>query len=170
MQFSYKHNETIYTVDLERLASGKYQVQLNDQVYTASLHHHHDNTYVLLFNNKKLLVHIVADNQKRFVKVSDDFASTIEMIDPQARKKLSTKQGDAQLKAQMPGQVIEVSVTADQTVQAGQLLLILEAMKMEIRVTAPYDGIVRQIFVSQNEVVERDQLLIDIAPNVKDED
>lgn len=170
MQFFYKHNDTTYTVELESLASGDYRATLDGQRFDASLQHYHDNTYILYLDGRKMLVDIVADGAKRYVKVAENFATTVELTDPRSRKKHSKQQGDAQLKAQMPGQVIEVSVSADQTVQAGQLLLILEAMKMEIRVTAPYEGIVRQIFVNQNDVVERDQLLIDIASNVKDED
>jgi biotin carboxyl carrier protein len=42
---------------------------------------------------------------------------------------------------------------------------VLEAMKMEIRIHAPQDGIVKKLFVSQGQTVEREQMLIDIEDN-----
>jgi biotin carboxyl carrier protein len=62
----------------------------------------------------------------------------------------------------MPAQVADVLVSAGDGVTIGQPLLILEAMKMEMRVTAPHDGVVTQVFVARGDVVERDQQLIDI--------
>ncbi|NOG48992.1 MAG: acetyl-CoA carboxylase biotin carboxyl carrier protein subunit [Chloroflexi bacterium] len=57
----------------------------------------------------------------------------------------------------MPGQVVDVLVKAGQTVTAGQPLIVLEAMKMEIRIGAPTDGIVREVLVKKGDVVDRDQ-------------
>ena len=44
----------------------------------------------------------------------------------------------------------------------GQTLLVLEAMKMEIRIQAPRDGKVMKLFVEQGQTVEREQILIEI--------
>ena len=44
----------------------------------------------------------------------------------------------------------------------GQTLLVLEAMKMEIRIQAPRDGKVMKLLVKQAQTVERDQILIEI--------
>lgn len=50
--------------------------------------------------------------------------------------------------------------------KAGQTLIILEAMKMEIRIVAPQDGSIKALHVAKGDVVERDQLLVelDISP------
>ena len=60
----------------------------------------------------------------------------------------------------MPGQVTVVLVKAGDETTRGQTLLILEAMKMEIRVTAPADGHVQQVMVQSGDVVERGQHLV----------
>ena len=44
----------------------------------------------------------------------------------------------------------------------GQTLLVLEAMKMEIRIQAPQDGKVKKLLVKQTQTVERDQILIEL--------
>jgi pyruvate carboxylase subunit B len=63
----------------------------------------------------------------------------------------------------MPGQVRAVQVTMGQSVSKGQTLLVVEAMKMEIRVVAPRDGLVKSLRVQQGQTVERDQLLVEIV-------
>ena len=65
-----------------------------------------------------------------------------------------------ELTAPMPGQVREVNVSDGDAVTKGQTLMILEAMKMEIRIQAPGDGVVKLLAVKQGDIVEREQVLI----------
>jgi biotin carboxyl carrier protein len=60
----------------------------------------------------------------------------------------------------MPGKVVAVNVEAGQTVEAGQLLLVLEAMKMEHRITCSEPGTVKELFVSVGTQVEAGQPLL----------
>lgn len=62
--------------------------------------------------------------------------------------------------APMPGKVIELRVAEGDAVQAGQVLLIMEAMKMEHSVIAPQDGTVAQVSVAAGDQVDADALLI----------
>ena len=58
------------------------------------------------------------------------------------------------LSAPMPATVVAINVTAGQTVKAGDVLVVLEAMKMELAVTAPHDGRVRAIACRIGELVQ----------------
>ena len=62
----------------------------------------------------------------------------------------------------MPGQVRALNVSEGDAVTKGQTLLVLEAMKMEIRIHAPQDGVVKKLFVKQGQTVEREQILIEV--------
>ncbi|HSN82055.1 MAG TPA: acetyl-CoA carboxylase biotin carboxylase subunit [Polyangiales bacterium] len=62
--------------------------------------------------------------------------------------------------APMPGKIIELRVAEGDTVEAGQVLLIMEAMKMEHSVTAPQSGTVAQVTVALGDQVDADALLI----------
>jgi len=62
--------------------------------------------------------------------------------------------------APMPGKVIELRIAEGDAVQAGQVLLIMEAMKMEHTVTAPHDGTIAQVTVSAGDQVDADALLV----------
>ena len=65
--------------------------------------------------------------------------------------------------APMPGKVIELRVAEGDTVQAGQVLLIMEAMKMEHSVAAPQGGTVAHVGVAAGDQVDADALLIVVS-------
>ncbi len=67
------------------------------------------------------------------------------------------------LKAPMPGVVLSTHVANGAAVTKGQLLLVLEAMKMEHRITAPRDGVIAQLHVGAREQVKNGQLLLTMA-------
>lgn len=64
------------------------------------------------------------------------------------------------LTAPMPGKVTVIHVRAGDAVTKGQLLMGLEAMKMEHRIEAPGDGIVKEVLVSEGEQVDNGALLV----------
>ena len=70
------------------------------------------------------------------------------------------KQKFNEIKAPMPGMVLEIFVSNGQTVNKGDNLLILEAMKMENVLKAPDDGIIDEIKIVKGAIVEKNQILI----------
>ena len=68
--------------------------------------------------------------------------------------------GPAQLGAPMPGTVIAVKVTTGETVERGQALVVVEAMKMELEVKAPSDGVVSAVLCHIGESVKKGQPLV----------
>ena len=69
----------------------------------------------------------------------------------------------APVKAPMPGVVLKVQVQQGQAVKAGQVLVILEAMKMENEIVAPKDGTVAQIVAAKGASVESGAPLVILA-------
>ena len=64
--------------------------------------------------------------------------------------------------APMPGNILSVNVAAGDTVKKGQVLMILEAMKMENEIMAPCDGKVTSVAVTKGAAVESGALLCTI--------
>ena len=60
----------------------------------------------------------------------------------------------------LPGNVLDVKVAVGQAVKAGQVLVIIEAMKMENEVAAPCDGVVKQIVAAKGAVVATGDALL----------
>ena len=63
----------------------------------------------------------------------------------------------------MPGNIFKVECTVGQSVKAGDVLVVLEAMKMEIEVSAPVDGTVKAISAVVGSTVNTDDLLVTIG-------
>ena len=64
------------------------------------------------------------------------------------------------VKAPMPGNILKVNVTAGQAVKEGELLVVLEAMKMENEIYAPKAGTVAQVLVQKGSTVDTDATLV----------
>ena len=73
---------------------------------------------------------------------------------------IESSQGDGNLKAQMPGKIMQINCALNSNVEKGDLLLIMESMKMENKILAPISGKVTELLVCAGELVEADQLLV----------
>lgn len=70
---------------------------------------------------------------------------------------------DGRIKAPIPGMIARVLVEPGQTVEIGQPLIILEAMKMENEIRAPRDGIIAAVHVNEGRIVPRGELLAEVT-------
>ena len=68
--------------------------------------------------------------------------------------------GAVTVKAPMPGNILDVKVKAGASVKAGDVLVILEAMKMENEIVAPQDGTVASINVNKGDTVNSGDVLV----------
>lgn len=63
----------------------------------------------------------------------------------------------------MPGTILKVNVKEGDAVKAGDSVVILEAMKMENDITAPRDGVVKALFVSEKQAVAKGDALFEVV-------
>jgi biotin carboxyl carrier protein len=155
-----------------------YQVTVNDQKLNVlpnaaaelDILSSGDGQFHILKNQKAYKVEIesVDYKKKTFVfKVNGSvYTSTISdkydrLID-QLGMKVGVVQHSGDVKAPMPGLVVEVSVAVGQTVAKGDKVMILEAMKMENVIKAAGDGVVKAVHIAKGKAVEKGQLLIEI--------
>jgi len=75
----------------------------------------------------------------------------------------SAEAGNGVLTAIMPGLIIKVPLAVGDAVKSGDVVVVLEAMKMENEICSPIDGVVKQLAVQRGDVVEQNQLLAVVA-------
>ena len=92
------------------------------------------------------------------VKIADRYDQLVEKLG--LSRHVPTKVKD--IKAPMPGMVLEIHAVEGERVEKGQALLILEAMKMENAIKSPGEGIVKRICVQKGQAVDKNQLLLEI--------
>ncbi len=84
-------------------------------------------------------------------------------VAPPPAKRSVVAAGNGAITAPMPGSIFQMKTREGATVQAGQVLLVMEAMKMENPITAPYNGTVTKVFVREGDNVGEGDLLVEVA-------
>ena len=109
------------------------------------------------------------ESRGRYTLWIDGWRFEVEALDERTRtiRELSAKSGGpagpTPLKAPMPGLIVRVLVSPGDTVEAGQGLIVMEAMKMENELRAPAAGTVKVVAVKQGAAVEKGALLVDFT-------
>lgn len=134
--------------DIAQVADGYFHILHNNKSYKAELvkSDRSAKTFTVKINN-----HI------HTVEVKDKFDLLLEKLG------MSAAAGNKvnNIKAPMPGLIIDVKIKAGDTVQINDALLILEAMKMENVLKSPGEGIVKSVSVKKGDKVEKNQVLIE---------
>ena len=78
---------------------------------------------------------------------------------PAAAAPAAPTAGGTNVPSPMPGTILSVNVAAGQAVKTGDVLMVLEAMKMENDIVAPCDGTIKQLLVSKGSTVNTDDVL-----------
>jgi biotin carboxyl carrier protein len=105
---------------------------------------------------KRLTIEI--EGQTFDIEIKDDLDQTLEQM---GFGKASVKQVK-EIKAPMPGLVLEIAVSDGQKVSEGDKLLILEAMKMENSIVIQTSAIIKKVSVSAGQAVEKGQVLVEL--------
>lgn len=124
----------------------KYEIEINNEVYRVSV--------------KELPAD--ADMSSGVNKPEENVQSNTAPTPTATAPTSSTSSEGVKVSAPMSGTILSVSVSPGQEVAEGDTLVILEAMKMENEIVAPQAGVVGEIFVTANERVESDHVLLTI--------
>ncbi len=108
---------------------------------------------------------VIVNGQKYNVQVKEGLDANVEVksvskAPAPASEATPSSSGGYEVKSNLPGTVFKIVVANGQSVKEGDVLLVLEAMKMEIEVVAPQDGVVNSILVNQGDSVEDGQTLV----------
>jgi biotin carboxyl carrier protein len=140
-------NGVSFDADIIEFKKDRFHIIRDNRSYTAE---------VLHVNTEEKLFTIKVNNAVFQVQVRDKYDELLrEMgIDSTAGKKAND------LKAPMPGLVLNILVSEGQPVAKGDPILVLEAMKMENIIKAASDGMIKKIAVAKGDKVEKNQVMI----------
>ena len=134
----------------------------DEQSIQVELIHSKNGRLDLLIDGKRVTAYVSSENARRWVTVQGQTLLLTKSTGMRGRGH-GQYHTAGELTAPMPGQVRAVNVGEGDAVSKGQTLMLLEAMKMEIRIQSTQDGVVKKLFVSQGQTVEREQILIEIV-------
>lgn len=147
---------------VEVLEDGR--IQLPEQGLTVSVESIDDSTYRIDANGTRRLV-VVAEADDRYWASTDGEVFVIRKAgaDGPPASASGHRAHDHGLEAPMPATVIRILAQPGQALRRGDVVVILEAMKMELPLRAPRDGIVERIRCRPGDLVDAGQPLVELA-------
>ncbi|AXH98587.1 pyruvate carboxylase [Sporosarcina sp. PTS2304] len=107
--------------------------------------------------NGTRVLYFELNGQSRQVVIQDFHIETKDVKKPKA-----DPTNESHIAATMPGTVLQIAVSLGARVKRGEHLLITEAMKMETTIQAPFDGVIKEIFVGAGDSISTGDLLIEL--------
>jgi biotin carboxyl carrier protein len=135
-------------LDLQKIHEGYFHIIQNNKSFTAEL---------VKSDMATKTLHVKINGTVYPVQLKDRFDILLEQMgmNSAASSKINS------VKAPMPGLIIDLKVKEADVVKKGDILLILEAMKMENIIKSPGDGVVKAIKARKGDSVEKNQVLIE---------
>jgi len=142
-----------YRVEVKELSSSRARVIVNSVEYDVDL---------VSLGRKKIIAHEAVARSAMPPPVIAT-PTQVSAPAPAPQRPIPMAGGPGNIVAPMPGAVFQVRVKEGQQVQAGQVLVVMEAMKMESPVNAPFNGTVTKILVREGDNVGEGDLLVELA-------
>ncbi len=136
-------------------------LQVDGQAYTVEeLPADEDGARTLLINGVPYTVWRTREGDRVHVKLDDAYYS----VGYQEAVVAAAQGGNAgnEIRADMPGMVVEVMASLEAEVNAGDALLVIESMKMQITIAAPRAGVVESLHVERNGSFQKGALLLSL--------
>lgn len=148
--------------------SRKYNLQINNQNFLVEILSEYDGKFTVNVNGN--IVEVMDTSISSEVPIKNNYsdqennsqiqlATEKENISP---NQSNDKKNSGQIKAMMPGKVLEILVEIGDEVSLGTPLMIVESMKMENTISSTMSGKVTNIFISIDDSVQYDQIMIEI--------
>ena len=140
-------NGAPFEIKTEAIKRKVYKVTYNDTVY-----------FILVksFEAFEKIMTLQINHQTLKLKITDEIDEMLKSLGIDYSDSLKIRE----VKAPMPGLVLDVTVEEGNEVKKGDNLLVLEAMKMENNIKSPSDGIIKSITVTKGKAVEKNEVLV----------
>ncbi|WP_019039367.1 acetyl-CoA carboxylase biotin carboxyl carrier protein subunit [Psychroflexus tropicus] len=143
------NQDQIESLDVQETSSGLYHLLVNDKSVSSELMESDflNRTYTIKINSNLYKVEI---------------SNELDVLIKDMGLSLSANQVINEVKAPMPGVILEVAVEEGDEVKEGDNLLVLEAMKMENSILAPRDATIKTVHVNKGGTVSKNEVLIEM--------
>ena len=141
--------EDLSALDMVKTAEGDFHILQDGKAYRAAIE-------TANFNDKTMSIKINGNTYE--ISIEDSY----DLLVKEMGLSTANSQKLTNVKAPMPGLVLDILVQPDQEIAKGDALLVLEAMKMENDLKAEGDGIVKSIEVTKGTAVDKGQIIIEM--------
>ena len=154
---SFRHEEQTWDVEYRCERDGSFFCRVGNTEHRVRILCGTPENMELEIGDHRVSAELTRVDERWLIHLAGEDFDLVELPRFPVREREATQGG---LTAPMPGKVTATHVVAGDEVEAGQLLLILEAMKMEHRITAPMAGVVSELRVRADQQVANGELLV----------
>jgi biotin carboxyl carrier protein len=162
MKFDVRIGDKTRIVELERNAD-RWRIALDGQPLDADAVQVAPNIFSILLRGQSHEIRVTPSPNGTLTLQTNLEEFTAEVVDPRAwsgrHHSALEAEGRQQVVAPMPGKVVRLLVKAGDTVEAGQGLLVVEAMKMQNEIRSPKSGIVERLLAQEGKAVNAGEIL-----------
>ncbi len=158
MFINYEHENHVYNITVER-RENQFFITYDNNEYTVTAAELKPGQLSIQLGDRQIKSVISQGGDNKFVFIDGNIFK-VKRIELTGRKTTEKKEGD--LHSPISGTIVSVKVRESSPVKKDDVLMVIEAMKMEYLIRAPYDGIVQKIHFKEKEQIEIGQLTAEI--------
>jgi len=162
VHYKLKNNETVIDLAIADKADGQFTAIIGDKRVAVGCRRIGDYRLLLAVDGRQTSAWVADTPEGKAVMVAGR-TWLLEAADTRGpRSRSGPKTGPKAVTAPMPAVVTKILVQPGHTVEKGQALIVVSAMKMDTTLTAPYAGVVKAVNVAEGDKVTPKQVLVDI--------
>ena len=165
MFINYEHENHVYNVTVER-RKDQYFVTYDNTEYKVKADEIIPGHLKIKLGDRVIKCVITKGDKDKFVFVEGDVFK-VRNIELTGLKK-TNKKNEGNLNSPISGKVVSVKIKDRDKVKKGDVLMIIEAMKMEYLIRAPYNGMVKKVNFKENNQIEIGQNTVEITKEKED--
>jgi acetyl/propionyl-CoA carboxylase alpha subunit len=150
-----------YEVEIHKASQSDYVIKVDDQTIPVTAEVVGPSRLHLNFDQYIAKCAVVKEGDKHFVFLDGEIYEFRKTSGVQTNE-AEVVDGEKNIRSPMPGRIIDICVKEGDQVKANQDLVVIEAMKMETRLTAPFDATVKSIAIKTGDQVDTDIILIEL--------
>ncbi|KAA0005797.1 MAG: acetyl-CoA carboxylase biotin carboxyl carrier protein subunit [Thermoplasmata archaeon] len=160
MFINYEHENHVYNVSIEHKDS-YYFITYDNTEYKVEAEETKPGQLKIKIGDKIVKAVIAESGKEKFVFVDGDVFK-VKPVELTGMKRVKKKDEEEGLSSPISGRVVSVKVKKGDFVKKGDVLMVIEAMKMEYLIRAPYDGKVKKINFKEKDQIEIGQTTVEL--------
>ena len=162
MKTTLHSNNAAFLIDYTQ-ENDEFTVQVNGDIQCIRLLATQPSAFTFVIDGQPLQTHWVYDGQRTIVALNGNVYEFFHAGEKYGyTRNRETRRGDPEIRSPMPGKILEIRVAEGDVVETGQVLVVLEAMKMENSLTAEGAAQIKKIHASSGDLVDLGQLLVEL--------
>jgi len=158
---NYEHENQIYNVIVER-RKNFYFITYDNTEYKVNAEEIKSGHLIIKIGDKIIKSVVTKGDQEKYVFVDGDIFK-VKNIELTGIKKKKKKEKENTLNSPISGRIVNIKTKKGDKVKKDDVLLIIEAMKMEYIIRAPYDGIVKKVNFKEKDLIEIGQNTLELS-------